>query len=122
MPQARGMHEELEELRRRIDELQRAADGRLRFTSGVRKDAIALARRWIGAGKPRTVLADALGIHKTTLSNWLTPRTKPRPKKVREVQVAEVVTGPTLTAVFPSGLRVEGLDVATVLELAKALS
>lgn len=121
-----GMHERIEALRIRIDEVDRSADGRRAFTAAIRKEATELARVWKEKGQTLSALADALGLHKTTLRAWLEG---PGSRRVRSVAVkSETKPRPAtpavhgrLVAVLPSGVRVEGLAIADVIELAGAL-
>lgn len=120
------MHERIEALRIRIDEVERSADGRRAFTAPIRKEATELAAGWKKKGRTLSALADALGLHKTTLRAWLEG---PASRRVRSVAVKSDAKSrpatPTargrLVAVLPSGVRVEGLAIADVIELAGAL-
>lgn len=127
------MHEEIEALRIRIDTVTRGSDGRRAFTAAIRKDVVAIAGRWKQTGRHMTALADALGLHKTTLRAWTDgPKAKrgsrPKAKRVRAVRVEadrgeqpkETTTG-QLVAMLPLGIRIEGLAIADVIELAGAL-
>lgn len=81
-------------------------------------------------GQSGAAACKAIGMHQATVSEWrkgprrraATKKTK-RPTRVRPVEVA-VGPGPvssSLTLQFPGGARVEGLELADVVELARAL-
>jgi len=61
----------------------------------------------------------ALGVAYETLRRWRAVRRRPL---VRAVEVADAHDVSRLVVVLPGGVRVEGLDVAGVAELARRLS
>lgn len=123
------MHEEIEALRSRIEAIQPGPGGRRSFTAAVRKDVRELAARWGRKGRTLQSLADVLGLHQGTLSYWC-GQAKTKTRALRRVEVrAERKEAPTritstqrgLVAVLPTGLRIEGLSLADVIELVSAL-
>lgn len=122
------MHEQIENLRARIDGVDRGTGGRRVFTAAIRKDATALAKQWLAKGRTVKSLADALSLHKTTLRAWL-EEPKSTKRSVRPVRVANEPTPPPaptakerdIVATMPSGMRIEGLDLDDVLRLESAL-
>ncbi len=128
------MHEQIEQLRARIDEVARGADGRRVFTAAIRKEATKLAKQWKAKGRHLSALADALDLHKTTLRAWLgesKPKSKSTKRAVRPVEVSEQQSHPRapfiatstsrIIATLPSGVRLEGLSLDDVLRLEGAL-
>jgi hypothetical protein len=80
------------------------------------------------AGRPMRQIAMDLGISRTTLGRWLDSRESPRAPSVgfHAVRVVEAPVASsstratsTLRVVTPGGLRIEGLDLPEVLELAR---
>jgi hypothetical protein len=73
-------------------------------------------------GVPLREVASELGIAKTTATRWERPAR--RASAIRRVNIAPRTTAPGTSMVVygPAGLRIEGLDVATVAALLKDLS
>ncbi len=120
------MENEVEELRQRIDHVARGGGGRRISTAAIRKDVIALGKRWKASGREMSKLAKALDVHKTTLRAWLHgPKARKSSPAMRPVKIAAEpvrVRKAELVAVLPSGVRLEGLELRDAIELARALS
>ncbi len=116
------MTEELTHLREQIS-LTRA-EGRARYSDAVRSAVLELLARWRGTGKPRSALADALGLDGSTLAGWekQAPKGKSKVKAVTVVDVASVAAGPVAVVVLPSGVRIEAMTSAAAVEIARALA
>ena len=76
-----------------------------------------------------STIAEELGISALTLSRWRAQTEGPPKPGFREVHVEEPASAmsppwsiPMLSVVTPNGVRVEGLDLAQALELARALA
>lgn len=120
------MENEVEELRGRIEQVARGGGGRRIFTAAIRKDVIALGKKWKASGREMSKLAKALDVHKTTLRAWvLGPKARKSSPALRPVKIAAEparVPKAKVVAVLPSGVRFEGLDLRDAIELARALS
>lgn len=90
-----------------------------RYPPEIRTLAVEYCEAASKAGSSMASIAAELGITPMSLSRWLDEE-KPR-SAVLPVQVIEPVTDeqPSLIAVTPGGLRVEGLDWARVLDLVR---
>jgi hypothetical protein len=115
------------EVRRLRAAAQRLAQGKppsqVRYPETFRRAAVRVARRHVGPGASVTRLARALGVSEPTLTKWL--RTPPVPA-LRPVTVTpppatgeDVARPPVL--ITPSGVRVEGLDRASLVAVLQAL-
>lgn len=112
---------------RQLNEDRQHQDGRgRRYSAKSRRLAVRFCRERRRAGRPFSEIATALGVHVATLGRWLeadADETAPQKSRFHPVAVAEPSPPPTsstLSVTLPSGLRVEGLELAEVIELAKA--
>ena len=115
-------------------ELRRAEGSREGVPAEVRRQVVELAREERAAGRTVRALAQALGVHETTVCRWArgmavtAPEAAARPSGFASVTVAGSASSraeprtAALRLVHPSGLVVEGLDVAGVAALLARLS
>jgi len=102
-------------LKRRVAE-ERAAAGsrRVRFSREVRREAVSLV---LASGEPRDRFAEAMGIGKSSMQKWVARDRTAARSKFKRMRLDDGV-GPralasrNLVLVFPSGVRLTGLDVA----------
>ena len=120
---------EAEQIRRRLEALPKRANKR-RYTAAVKQAVLEFIAQRVGEGSSEAAACKSIGMHQATVSEW---RNGPRRRastdtaeaatRVRPVEVA-VMPGPSsrsLTLELPGGARVEGLELAQVIELARAL-
>lgn len=124
MPQvhARGplLDRELRDLRHHLGAIPRGRGRRVPVALRERVIAWTAARRTRGAGWRE--LARALGVPAGTLQRWLAPRSgSAHPVALRPVAVTDEPARPPLTLVAPSGLRLEGVTLADVIAILRAL-
>jgi transposase-like protein len=97
----------------------------IRYTPDLRRRAVGIARRRCGAGVAVAATARDLGLRPRALRLWLqAPRSRPRLRRVA-VSAAPEPAAPTsgLSAlVTPHGVRVDGLDLATLVALLRGLA
>ena len=97
----------------------------IRYTPELRRRAVGIARRRGRAGVAVAAIARDLGLRPRALRLWLqAPRSRPRLRRVA-VSAAPEPAAPTsgLSAlVTPHGVRVEGLDLATLVALLRGLA
>ncbi len=92
---------------------------RLRYTAELRAEAVAYAEERLASGAMLTAVTRELGLGGNTLRAWLAAeRQSPR---FRKVEIAAEETAATLVVTGPCGLRIEGLDIATLSELIRRL-
>jgi hypothetical protein len=97
-----------------------SAGGRVRFTASARRAALDHIERRRGEGVSLAAAARETGVPYLTLRRWRAgARSRPAFRQVAVVAPERVGRG--LVVVLPSGLRVEGLDVDGVAELARRL-
>jgi len=94
-----------------------------RYREDLRQEAIALARTGLLEGKSLGRVAEELGIGPATLTRWLERGGAGEPLRPVEVQREEAEPGQafSLVVVTPSGWRIEGLRLADIPELLRAL-
>jgi len=93
-----------------------------RYREDLRQEAIALARTGLLEGKSLGRVAEELGIGPATLTRWLERGGAGEPLRPVEVQrEAEPGQAFPLVVVTPSGWRIEGLRLADIPELLRAL-
>ena len=98
---------------------------RVRYPAEIRRAAGAYYKQQVDSGRKRHDVARDLGVHANTLDCW---RGKPRDNApvaaFREVVVKASKRTETATVVVhcPGGLRVEGLGIAELAELVRALA
>ncbi len=88
-----------------------------RYSREAREQALAFCRLERRRGESFTAIAEQLQISTLTLSRWLD---EPALPAFQEVRILEAPTS-SLRVVLPSGLVIEGLDLAQAIELAKLL-
>lgn len=119
------MKKEVAALRARIEKTVRGTNGRRKFDDDVRRQAAALARRCVENGESVRSLAESLGLNPATLYYWLkTTTSSPMVRAVelveREVEAEAPREEPGhLVVVLPSGVRIEGLQLADVIDLVR---
>jgi hypothetical protein len=94
-----------------------------RYREDLQQEAIALARMGMLEGKSLGRVAEELGLGPATLTRWLGKVDAGEPLRPVEVQRDEEEPGPafSLVVVTPSGWRIEGLRLADLTELLRAL-
>jgi len=95
----------------------------VRYREDLRQEAIVLAQTGLLEGKSLGRMAEELGIGPATLARWLERGGAGEPLRPVEVQREEAKPGQTssLVVVTPSGWRIEGLRLADLPELLRAL-
>lgn len=92
-----------------------------RYPPDLRRRGAEYLRARLAAGAPLSAVLRELGVRRETLAGWATPaEAGPSPRFV-----PVTVVGPAAGRIVvhgPSGLRIEGLDVAGVAELLRRLS
>ncbi len=92
---------------------------RLRYTAELRAEAVAYTRMRLAAGGTLTTVSRELGVAASTLQAWLTAEQSS--PAFRSVEITDDAPRSALVVYGPCGLRVEGLDVATLIELIQRL-
>ena len=93
-----------------------------RIPDAVRAEVLAYARGARAAGRSWAGIAHAVGLSAGALKNWSqTPAPARRLVPVAVATPAPEGPGAALVVVSPGGYRVEGLDLATVTALLRAL-
>ena len=97
----------------------------IRYTPDLRRRAVGIARRRRRAGVAVAAIARNLGLRPDALRLWLqSPRSRPRLRRVA-VTAPPVPAAPTSglsVLVTPQGVRVDGLDLATLVALLRGLA
>jgi hypothetical protein len=111
-------------LRRTIQQRKRWSQGRGGYGAKLRAAVLELAAEWRSSGRSQRDLAGRLGLNSETLARWCRTTPTPATRTVRVIDVVEDDPDPasTHTALLPSGVRVEGLSMADIAELARRLS
>jgi hypothetical protein len=113
-----------DEIRRLRGEAQRLAHGKhpsqVRYPEPFRRAAIATARSRLAQGGSVAAVARALGVSEPTLAKWLRPAALP---VLRPVALTPAPLPPPGRPVMltPNGVRVKGLDQATLIAVLRAL-
>lgn len=107
-------------LRRTIQQRRRWSQGRGGYGAKVRAAARELASEWQGSGGSQRELAGRLGLNSETLARWC--RT-PGASTVRVVDIVDDAAEPagTRMVLLPGGVRVEGMSIEDIAELARRL-
>jgi len=96
----------------------------IRYTPALRRRAVGIARRRRRAGDAVAAIARDLGLRPEALRLWLQePGSRPRLRRVA-VTAAPAITAPVgglSVQVTPQGVRVEGLDLDTLVRLLRGL-
>lgn len=97
----------------------------IRYTPDLRRRAVGIARRRRRAGVAVAAIARELGLRAHALRLWLqVPRTRPRLRRIA-VAAGPVSTTPAAglsVLVTAQGVRVDGLDLATLVTLLRGLA
>ena len=102
--------------------VMRSSGGRVTFSASARRGALAhLARRRAEGASVKSV-ADELGLAYETLRRWQDIGATGFRQVEVVPEVGEVLDASGLVLVAPSGHRVEGLELAQLTELLRALS
>lgn len=93
-----------------------------RYTQEARRCAVAFCREQRRSGSSFSAIAESLGITTMTLGRWLEEPEKPTFHQIEVRPVAiPAFGGGSLRVVLPSGLSIEGLNLAQAAELARIL-
>lgn len=95
------------------------------YPAEVRAEVVLLARRLLNLGRSRSGVARDLGLHAKTLVNWLGGDAAPQPGFVSVFLTSSDPVSrpaPLLAVVSPTGYRIEGLDLASAIEVLSRLS
>ena len=118
------MSDSVRHLRRDVLRARQGTDGRgIRYPLTLRSAITGHVRKRRARGEPLTAIGRDLGLSALTLQRWQDGGRSPgfRPVEVATAADAEVVaTG--LVVITPTGLRIEGLDLAGVATLVRALA
>lgn len=115
------------QFRQAAAEIEPARDRRgRRYSDTARRLAVDYCREQREVGRSFAEIAAALGISVATLGRWIETDTEVAECEVatfHPVQVATpVAPDASLSMTLPSGLRIDGLQLQQVVELARALS
>ena len=97
----------------------------IRYTPDLRRRAVGIARRRRRAGAAVAAIARDLGLRPRALRLWLqAPRSRPRLRRVAVTATPEPVapTSGLSALVTPQGVRVDGLDLGTLVMLLRGLA
>jgi len=97
----------------------------IRYTPDLRRRAVGIARRRRRAGVAVAAIARDLGLRPRALRLWLqTPRSRPRLRRVAVTATPEpgAPTSGLSALVTPQGVRVDGLDLGTLVTLLRGLA
>ena len=121
-----GMKHEANEIRRRLGELS-IHGGKRQYTAAVRRAVVEFVGQRVAAGGTEAAASKEIGMHQATITKWRNGSAQSggssksrQHKRIVPVEV-EPATARELTLSLPGGSRVEGLVLADVVELAKAL-
>jgi hypothetical protein len=92
----------------------------IRYTSALRRRAVAIARQRRGKGIAVAAIGRELGLRPQALRLWLQTPARPCLRRVA-VATAPVAAVDHPVLITPQGLRVEGLDTAGLVALLRAL-
>ena len=96
-----------------------------RYTPDLRRRAVGIARRRLRAGVAVAATARDLGLRPHALRLWLqAPRSRPRLRRVAVSATPEATAprGGLSVLVTAQGVRVDGLDLATLVALLRGLA
>ena len=113
------------QFRQAAAEIDQARDRRgRRYSATARRLAVDYCRQQRQVGGSFAESAAALGIHVATLGRWIeTDEAESDVATFHQVQVAAPpASDASLSLTLPTGLRIEGLQLHQVVELARALS
>lgn len=93
-----------------------------RYTQEARRSAVAFCQEQRRSGSSFGAIAESLGITTMTLGRWLEEPAQPTFHQIEVRPVAHpAFAGGGLRVVLPSGLSIEGLNLAQAAELARIL-
>lgn len=126
-----GMDPEADEIRKRLAKLPMRGNKR-QYTAAVKQAVLDFVKRSVASGRTEAASCKAIGMHQATVSEWrLGPRRRASVKKTKdrtqkrvlpvELEATPSMPARSLTLTLPGGAQVEGLELAHVVELAKAL-
>jgi hypothetical protein len=109
-------------LRTALATTERTGRGRA-YPPSLRAEVLRHARARITAGEAASVIATDLGLHAATLASWI-GRASPAPAAFASVDVlAEPPASPGALVVHtPQGLRIDGLDLDSLVTLLRRLA
>lgn len=109
----------------RVERLRHEADGqrRVRYSQAARADAVAFAEEGRAAGRTLSAIAADLGVSTQALRRWRAARPAAafRPVLVTNAEAAGLASRGGLVVQTARGHRVEGLDLAGVVAVVRAL-
>jgi transcriptional regulator with XRE-family HTH domain len=112
---------QIERLRRRLA----AAGGRgsRGYGTELRAEVLRTAQRWAAGGGAQRALAEKLGLSRATLARWISSGDVEAAPKLRAVDVVDdgEDVAAEIVAVLPRGVRIEGLTMEDVADLARRL-
>jgi transposase-like protein len=97
----------------------------VRYTPDLRGRAVGIARRRRRSGVAVAAIARELGLRPRALRLWLqAPRSRPRLRRIAVSAAPEATAARDGLSVLvsPQGVRVEGLDLATLVTLLRSLA
>lgn len=111
-------------MRRDVLRARQGTDGRgIRYPSTLRSTITGHVRKRRACGEPLAAIGRDLGLNAFTLQRWLDGDRSPGFRPVEVAPVVEAVGVATgLVVITPAGLRIEGLDLAGVAALVRALA
>jgi hypothetical protein len=113
-----NMEREAVAFREAVKRAGRRGPGR-RYPADVRRRGAAYLRARQAAGAPLSAVVRELGVRRETLVSWAAPL-EPTPRFV-PVAVIDAPAGPIVVH-GPGGVRIEGLDLATLADLLRRLA
>lgn len=117
------MESRIEEVRRLLDEFKQGRTNlRMGYPDELRQLAITYVKDRLAAGGTFNGAADALGISTTALREWMRESGEWRPVKVASFPSRAASSRSEIVLVTATGLRIEGLDLKSVIAVAQALS
>jgi len=117
------MQDRVQRFKALVRQLMGGRRGRgVRYPQAVRMEAVTFAHEALASGASLSRIAASLGLGEVTLARWLEPeRVGLRKVEILGAEPARMPAPPGVVLVSPSGLRVEGLELAQVAELLRVL-
>jgi hypothetical protein len=110
----------LKSLRAALDDCPRNRRGHRRYSVSLREQLGEMSLAWSASGRSLSSLSKALGVSAGMISKFSVGS---RRSTIRQVTIAEELSSAMEVRVrLPSGVVIEGLSTAAVIELARALS
>jgi hypothetical protein len=114
-----------DEIRRLRAEAQRLAHGKhpsqVRYPETFRRTAVAIVRSRLAQGGSVAQVARAVRVSEPTLAKWLRPTTLPVLRPVAVTAMPMPAPQPCPVVITPNGIRVKGLDTASLVAVLRAL-